>query len=343
MAQKKRPDPGLAQLKQDLSSGELGTLYLFHGEEDYLRDYYLGQVRKKLLPAGTDTFNLHVFQGKELEPQELSDCVDALPMMNDRTVLIVYDFDLFKNEERRGRMETLLGDLPDYVCLIFVYDLIPFKSNGNTRLGKLIKKTGCTVEFRPQRQSDLNAWIRRHFKALGKEIDNSTAEYLTFLCGGLMTGLDSEIEKIGAYASGSKVTRADVDAVATPVLDARVFAMSNAIGARDFERAMAVLSELYQMNESPIMILAVLGTQLRQMWSARLALEQKRGQDYLVDLWNLRTGWQARRMLESARRYDLNWCRSAVALAAETDLAMKSTGADGEELLVELLLRLARC
>lgn len=43
------------------------------------------------------------------------------------------------------------------------------------------------------------------------------------------------------------------------------------------------------------------------------------------------------------RRFDLGWCRNAVALAAEADLAMKSSGADGEELLVDLLLKLACC
>lgn len=341
MAQKKRPDAGLAQLKKALSEGNLGTLYLFHGEEDYLRDYYLEAVRKKLLPAGTETFNLHVFQGKDLELQMLSDCIDAFPMMNDRTVVLVYDYDLFKNEERRSHLEALVQDLPDYVCLIFIYDLLPFKANGNTRLGKLLKKVGVTVEFQPQQQSDLNAWIRRHFKALGKEIDNSTAEYLTFLCGGLMTGLQGEIEKIGSYAPGMKITKADIDAVATPVLDAKVFEMSNAVAAGRFDQAMVVLSDLYQMNEAPIKILAVLGTQLRQMWSARLALERREGQDYLASLWKLRTSWQARRLLDSARRFDLNWCRKAVVLVAEADLAMKSSGADGEELLVDLLLKLA--
>lgn len=341
MAQKKRPDAGLIQLKRELKEGELGSFYLFYGEEDYLRDYYLEAIRKKLLPAGTETFNLHVFQGKELEIQTLEDCVDALPMMNERTVIQVYDYDLFRNEERRSRLETLLQDLPEYVCLIVIYDLIPYQSGANTQLGKLIKKIGVTVEFQSQQQSDLNAWIRRHFKALGKEIDNSMAEYLTFLCGGLMTGLDGEIEKIGSYASGEKITKSDIDAVATPVLDAKVFEMSNAIGARNFDQAMVVLSDLYQMNEAPIKILAVLGTQLRQMWSARLALEQKKGQDYLTELWKLRSSWQARKLLDSARRFDLHWCRNAVAMAMETDLEMKSGGQENEILLVDLLLKLA--
>ena len=235
----------------------------------------------------------------------------------------------------------MFQDLPEYVCLIFVYDLLPYKSGGNTKLGKLLKKVATVVEFQPQQQSDLNAWIRRHCKALGKEIDNSTAEYLTFVCGGLMTNLGGEIQKVGSYAAGSKITRADIDAVATPVLDAKVYELSKAVAARNFDQAALVLGELYQMNEEPIMILAVLAGQLRQMWSARLALESGKGQGYVADLWKLRSSWQAGNLMRSARQFDLKWCRNAVALAAETDLAMKSTGIDREELLTDLLLKLA--
>ena len=55
----------------------------------------------------------------------------------------------------------------------------------------------------------------------------------------------------------------------------------------------------------------------------------------------LREARQARKLLNSARQFDLSWCRDAVAMAAETDLAMKSAGRDPEELLVELVLKLA--
>ena len=109
----------------------------------------------------------------------------------------------------------------------------------------------------------------------------------------------------------------------------------------DFDQAALVLGELYQMNEEPIMILAVLAGQLRQMWSARLALESGKGQGYVADLWKLRSSWQAGNLMRSARQFDLKWCRNAVALAAETDLAMKSTSIDREELLTDLLLKLA--
>lgn len=342
MAPKKTgPDAGLQQLKKDISDNSLSNFYIFYGEEDFLRDSYLTQIQKKLLAGGMAEFNLHTFQGKELETWELADAVNAFPMMAERTLVLVYDYDFYKNESRRDALAELFADLPDYVCLIFVYDQMEYKSGGNTKLGKLVKKAATVVNFQSQSQSDLNAWIRRRFKTLGKEIDNPTAEYLTFLCGGLMTGLSSEIEKIGSYAAGSSVTRQDIDAVVDPVLDARVFQMTDAISSRNFRQATSILSDLYRMNTEPIVILTVLGRHLRQLWSARLVMERRMGQGDLAQLWEMKSTWQARKLMDAARKFDLAWCRKAVAMCAEVDQSMKSSGLDSEELLTDLLLRLA--
>lgn len=342
MAPKKTgPDAGLQQLKKDISDNSLSNFYIFYGEEDFLRDSYLTQIQKKLLAGGMAEFNLHTFQGKELETWELGDAVNAFPMMAERTLVLVYDYDFYKNESRRDALAELFADLPDYVCLIFVYDQMEYKSGGNTKLGKLVKKAATVVNFQSQSQSDLNAWIRRRFKTLGKEIDNPTAEYLTFLCGGLMTGLSSEIEKIGSYAAGSSVTRQDIDAVVDPVLDARVFQMTDAISSRNFRQATSILSDLYRMNTEPIVILTVLGRHLRQLWSARLVMEHRMGQGDLAQLWEMKSTWQARKLMDAARKFDLAWCRKAVAMCAEVDQSMKSSGLDSEELLTDLLLRLA--
>ena len=121
----KADNAGYLKLKKDLSAGTPGKLYLFHGEETYLRDFYLGQLRKKLLPGGMETFNLHTFQGKECSPRQLEQAVDCLPMMSQRTLLEVYDYDLFKTSAAdRDALAALLSQLPDYVCLVFVYDLM---------------------------------------------------------------------------------------------------------------------------------------------------------------------------------------------------------------------------
>ena len=331
------------QLKSDLSAGTLGQLYIFHGEEAYLRDFYLGQMKKKLLPGGMEAFNLHTFQAKECDPKALGQVIDCLPMMSERTMVVVYDYDLFKAPaDQREAMTALFADLPDYVCLVFVYDLIEYKPDARTKLAAAIKAHGMAVKFTRQEQGDLVDWIRRRFKALDHDIDSELARYLIFLCGDLMTGLISEIGKIGAYARHRAVTRADIDAVAIPQLDAVVFQLTDAIAAGDFDKASSVLSDLLHMGEPPIKLLSVLGRQLRQLYSARLAMEERKGAGYLVELWGMRSAYPAQKLMDAARRFDRNWCRYAVLEAARTDLAMKSqAGADGEELLIDLILKLA--
>lgn len=340
----KKSDDAYRQLKKDLSAGTIGSLYIFHGEEAYLRDYYLDQMKGKLIPPGMESFNYHLLPGKSLTVQKLAETVDALPMMSPRTMLVVNDYDLFKAPEgERTLMAQLLEDLPDYCCLVFVYDTVAYKSDARMKkLAGAIKSCGQVVQFARQAQNDLIDWIGRRFRALGHEIDTADAQYLIFLCGDLMNGLISEIGKIGAFAKNRRVTREDIDTVAIPVIDAVVFQMTEALTRKQFDKAFSVLNDLLRLQQAPIMILAVLGKHLRQLYSARIALETGKGSRWLMDLWGMRSTYPADKLMEAARRHGLDWCKHAMARCAETDLAMKSvSGADAKELLIALMLELS--
>lgn len=342
MPPKGKPDTaGYQKLKKDLSAGKPGKLYIFHGEETYLRDYYLGKLRKLLLAGGMEEFNLHEIAAKEMSPHALEEAVDCLPMMSERTLVQVVDFDLYKaGEKDREAYIRILSQLPEYCCVVFLYDLIDYKGDARTKLAAALKANGTVVNFVRQDQGDLVDWVRRRFRALGKDIDSRMALDLIFLCGDLMHNLIGEIEKIAAYAKGPHITREDIEAVATPQLDAVVFRMTDAIGEGQFDKAMGVLGELYQMQEAPIKIMWSLGRQMRQLYSARLALERGQGTSFVAGLWNLKP-YPADKLVRSAKRFSLPWCRRAVVRCGEVDLAMKSTGQDGQELLTSLLLELA--
>ena len=77
-----------------------------------------------------------------------------------------------------------------------------------------------------------------------------------------MNGLIPEIGKIAAYAKGERVTKADIDAVAAPVLEAQVFEMTGAVSKGSFDRAAEVLGTLLKLQEEPIMLLALIGKEL---------------------------------------------------------------------------------
>ena len=65
MPPKSKPDQSsLKALKAELKEKNLRRLYVFHGEEAYLRDYYLDRVRELLLPPGLEAFNFKLLEGK---------------------------------------------------------------------------------------------------------------------------------------------------------------------------------------------------------------------------------------------------------------------------------------
>lgn len=338
-----RSNEAFQKLKGDLAAGTLGCAYIFYGEESYLREYYLGELRKKLVPAGFEEFNYHRAEGKDLTVQDLVEMAEAMPMMAERTFIVAVDFDLFKlNEEQREKLIAFLDDIPPYACVVFVYDTVEYKPNRTVKkLYKAVSDHVEAVEFRAADSSDLVVWIARRFKALGKEIDRQTAEYLIFTCGGLMTGLVPEIAKIGAYAKGKTITQRDIDAVADPVLSAEVFKLSDAVLQGNYDLASSILGDLLKMQTEPIMILAALGSQLRRIYTARMAIDSGRDKYWLMELWDMKSDYPAKLLLTAAKRTSADWCADAVKMCQVLDRRMKSEkGIDAVGELKLLLVRL---
>ena len=340
---KSKSNEAFEKLKRDLKAGTAGSGYLFYGEESYLREYYLGVLRKTLVPAEFEEFNYHRMEGKDLSIQTLADAVEAMPMLAERTLVEVTDLDLFKlNEDQREKLIALLNDIPPYCCIVFVYSTIDYKPNRTMKkLMRAVTDHLEAVEFRPASGSELTAWIARRFRALGKDIDRQTAEYLIFLCGDLMTGLVPEIEKIGAYVKGNAITQKDIDAVADPVLSAQVFKLSDAVLQGQYDKAASILGDLLRMQTEPILILASLGSQLRRLYTARLAIDGGKDKYWLMNLWEMKNDYQAKLLLNAVRKTTAAWCADAVRQCQVLDRRMKSErGIDAAGELKLLLVRL---
>ena len=332
----------MRELKKAVKEGAPKRLYLFYGEEAFLRDDCLNLLKKAILPPGLEDFNLHTAQGKECSVDWIEQAVDCLPMMSERTLVAVTDFDLFGlGDEAKDRLAQVLSNLPDYCCLVFLYDLLAYKPPAKDKLAALLKKEGAVVNFQRQEQKTLAAWICRQFEKAGKSVDSSDAEYLIFLVGDLMHDLSAEIGKIAAYAAHPRVTRADMDAVAIPKVDAVVFQMTDAMARKDFDRAACVLADLLHSREAPVMILSVMGKYFQQLYTARLYLDAGKGREELMVLWGMKSGYQADKLMEAARRFSLPWCRYAVRRCYETDIVLKSSYGQESEVLTGLLMELA--
>lgn len=338
----------LSIFKQDLKSGQFGRLYLFFGEEHYLRDHYLQQLKDKLLDGPAADFNYHRFNQENMDLQAFAAAVEAMPMMAQWSLIQVEDYEFSRlNEHDREILTGILSDIPDYCVIVFVYDTVEFKVDGRQKKLAEALNRGLKVEFRRQSQRELNGWIRRHFRTHGKEIDDRTCEYLTFVTGGSMTSILAEIGKIAAFTAGDLVTEADINAVVDPVLDAEIFDLTDAIADGNYEKALLKLRTLLQMQQEPILLLGAMGSAMRRLLYARIAMASGRGESALAELLKASTGraphsYVLQKTMTTARRLTDGFCHAAVRLCMETDEALKSFSGDDQRTLELLILHLAQ-
>ena len=343
MAKKEISSTALSDLKQALKQKELGRLYFFYGEESFLMNHYLTQVKKLLLDPLTESFNFHRLTSETFDMQSFGDAVENLPMMAESTFVQVDDVDIFKlNEGDRNKMAEILSDIPDYCTVVFTYLTVAWKPDKRLKkLWEAADRHGSMVEFAKQNQRDLIAWVTRHFASQKKRISADLCAYLIDITGGTMTALGGEIDKICAYSGAEDICKADIDAVTEPVLDAVVFQMTDLLGEGRYAQALLKLQQLLKMQQEPLAILGAVGGQFRKISVARTLMDNGKNAGHLQRLYGI-PDYPARKIMEAARRFRPEFCRKAAELILETDYQMKTSFDDSERLLELLILRLAQ-
>jgi len=343
MAKKQEQPDALHMLKQAIRAKDPGRLYFFYGEEVFLLHHYLEQLRKVIVDQLTESFNFHKLNVETFDIREFADCVENLPMMAERTMVIVDEIDIFKmNEGDREKMIDIFSDIPDYCTVVFTYETTAFKPD--KRLKKLwdtVNQYGELVEFAKQSQRDLITWITRHFAAAGKRIHPDLCAYLIDITDGTMTSLSSEISKISAYSGADEIKKSDIDAVTEPVLDAVVYQMTDALSQGEFGAAILKLQQLLKMQQEPIIILGAIGGHFRRLSTARILLDNGKTATELMQLCNMRD-YPARKTMSTASRFSAAFYAKAAELVLESDRKMKTSYDDPQRILELLIMGLAQ-
>ena len=333
---KKKKEPALnysAEVKKLKEQGPR-RLYLLWGEEDYLRDSFLQELRNLCAP-GDDGFQVRVFKDARPDPDELRYAIDTLPFFSERNLIEIRDVDVGKAEA--DRLIQVLSDIPDYCTVAFRLEH-GAEPDGRSKLVKFLREHGTEIRFTVQDQNMLVRWITRRFAYYGKGVEMEAAQRLIYLSGDQMKALIPEIEKIAAYAKGEKVTAADVNAVANRIPESELFDLTNALADRKFQTASGILADLLgQRDVSVPAILSLLSNQFRRIL---IALDAKDTQT-VMELCNLKSDYPARLLRNSARGFQREQLQRAIELCARADYRLKSESVDDRQLLKETVMRIA--
>lgn len=350
MAKEPETENNLQLLKNAIRQKQPARLYFFHGQEVFLRNHYLNQLKKLLIDDLTESFNYHKLSKETFSVGDLSDILQYPPMMAERTLTVVDEVDIFGlPEEDRKALIRLFADIPEYCTVVFTYETTPWSPDKKPKLLESVNKYGIVVEFARQSTRDLIVWVSRHFMAEKKQIAPDLCEYLVNITGGDMTILTGEIRKICAYSGAERICKSDIDAVTEPILDVVVFDMTDALGEGAYGRALHSLRRVLQRmqleekdaGKRSLSILRTISWYFRMVGAARILLDNGKSTQDLMRLCHA-SKYPAGKAMASAKRFPREYCAKAMELILETDYKLKTSNGDPEQLLELLLLQLAQ-
>jgi len=330
----------LDRLKSDIKLNTPARLYVFHGEEAYLRSYYLEALHKLLVEDFAEAFNFHRFSADTISLQAVLDSIEALPMMSQHSMVQIDDVNFFTLGEDGASYAKFFSNIPDYCTVVLNYDTVEYKIDRRKKALAEVFDKAVEVNFTQPSERELVSWIGRHLKKAGKRITIEDAQYLIHRSGGAMTALLGELDKLAAYVEDETVTRAHIDLLVEPVLEAEVWDLTDAIAAGRYERALQTLRTLLQKQEEPVRILGAISGQMRRILAAKRLMAAGKKQQDLMKLCGL-GGYPAQKTMDNAKRLSEGFCAKAVELCLEADLRLKTSYDEPERVLELLVLELA--
>ncbi len=328
----------LNDFKAKIKSENLSGCYIFTGEEDYLKKYYLSALRSAAVSdEGLSTLNHIVYDGSEIDFAELLDAVKAPPIF-DRYKLVEWRYGSF-NKLTDAALEAFESVLDvvnnsDEVVLAFIVGDGDIDIGTAKRPGKLVKSLEGKVNilnFEKQSDAQLLSWLKKHFDKEEIAVSRESLEALLFKSGHTMSVLANEVDKLSYMLKSrgdSTLTPVHIEECASSTIECDSFALSNAILNRNKREAYLALEEMKMDRSDPIMIMGIIGKVYSELANVAFLLADGVSQADIATTLKMNS-YKLQKYINSAKKYPRERIAKIVNELARVDTEAKFGGIMG--------------
>lgn len=126
-----------------------------------------------------------------------------------------------------------------------VLALVAEELKSASALWKACAKVGDVLEYRVPRKQ-LQSWVAERFRRAGVRAEPDACAALIQIVGADLQALAAEVDKLATWAAGEPVGEREVEALAAPIAEDPVFALTDAWAARDTARALATSERIFE-------------------------------------------------------------------------------------------------
>lgn len=304
-----------------LESGKFGSIYLLHGDEDYVLEEFLVRLRDVVLPPDTRAFNDHRLSAESLEAASLASLLRAYPLMHTHSLVVIRGCESL-DKASESALDRYLDEPSESTVLVLVYGAL----DRRRRLAKRLEKIGKRIEFKPLDGSERGRWLKSRLKRSKLDLDAGTAAYLVESVPGGLQGLEHEIEKLSlAYPEGGSLDRKEVASVlGEHHLEESVWELTECLRPDGEIDGVRLLTSILDRGEAPQKILGALNMQVLRLLKMRYLVEEGETEGAMKKQAGIHPYYFGK-TLNLARSAEVSWFRNWLDNLAWADLEMKTT------------------
>lgn len=310
----------------------------------------LSRLRDTLGDQEMLSLNTTVLDGAKVTFPELQAAADTVPFLAPARLVVVEGligrFEPFQGAARpgpgRGRRDAAgeWARLSEYLPGVPKSTHLVFLDGGLTPRNPLlpvVRPGAQVVEHRKLRGNNLEEWVRQRAASLGAAIAPAATRLLLQTAGDDLWILSSELEKLSVYVGEQTIEADDVHELVAQARESNIFALIDAVAARQLGGAQRALHSLLEAGAGPGYVLTMLGREFRVLLMAvALSARGEKG-DQLMSRLGVPSSWALQRTMDRTRGYNVGTLKAALARVLETDVLIK-TGRQEPEIGLDLLI-----
>lgn len=346
-------------------------IIFFYGEDDFRAKKKIRELKEKFLrEVDKSGGSIEYVDGKTADLKEINKKAATASLLASKRMIIIED--IFSNKNKDLLPEVVeyfqAKEKNNWGNVVIFSDssikakrkfggeeIVKIDSDGRDKpLGKkekilfdFLASQKFTQEFKKLSNSELADWIKKEIEGRSGAIAPRAIQTLIGLIGYDLWQIDREIDKLINFKSGEKpalttggapaiIEDNDVEELVKGNFDDNIFALTDAIGARNKALALKLLEEQFALGSNEIYLLTMMTRQIKIILQARQALDLGQSSKNLVSEFKINP-FVAQKAMEQARNFSLDALKIIFSRLVEIDFKIK-TGQGEPQALLNLLI-----
>ena len=246
----------IEELEKELKQGRLQALYVLYGEETFLLENCVKNIKKLF---GEKITGINYILLDETNINAIISDIETPAFGYEKKLIIAKNTGLFKkdlkrkskndNSDLKEKLNTYIKEnisqINETVVIVFIEETAE-----KCELLSTIDKYGITCNFEYLKPIQIQNRLKAIINAYKVNIEMSTLSYLIECCGTDMQELINETRKLIEYAGeGNTIKKEDIDKLSIKKMESIIFDLTDSLGKKNTKQAIEVLRNLVLSKE----------------------------------------------------------------------------------------------